>query len=225
MDFICDYMRALLAKEIDVAAALQKQRSQVVYQQYCAGGTIHRGYYCPSITEDLRVGNTKRGRLCKKRPPEERLSHIYGFDASDRLIWVAHIGCSEEYVLYGAGVTLGVVVDNASKAESVNICRYDADGRIQIYECYFLNPDADQIFYMTRETFRYLPDQVIDNWYREMEYEGEWFHEHYRYVFSVEDGYLTDYTAERFYYGRRGVKVPYRATKKRKVPPCNPENR
>jgi hypothetical protein len=44
-------------------------------------------------------------------------------------------------------------------------------------------------------------------------------------VFSVEDGYLTDYTAERFYHGRRGVKVPYRATKKRKVPPCNPENR
>ena len=51
MDFVRDYMRALLAKEIDVAAALQKQRSQVVYQQYCAGGTIHRGYYCPSITE------------------------------------------------------------------------------------------------------------------------------------------------------------------------------
>lgn len=46
MDFVRDYMRALLAKEIDVAAALQKQRSQVVYQQYCAGGTIHRGYYC-----------------------------------------------------------------------------------------------------------------------------------------------------------------------------------
>ena len=39
MDFAHDYMRALLAKEIDVAAELQKQRSQVVYQQYCAGGT------------------------------------------------------------------------------------------------------------------------------------------------------------------------------------------
>ena len=39
------------------------------------------------------------------------------------------------------------------------------------------------------------------------------------------DGYLGDYTAENFYHGRNGVKVPYRATKKRKVPPCNPENR
>ncbi len=107
MDFAHDYMRALLAKEIDAAAELQKQKSQVVYQQYCAGGTIHRGYYCPSITEDLRVGNTKRGRLCKKRPPEERLSHIYGFDASDRLITVKHMHCLEEYILYGAGVTLG----------------------------------------------------------------------------------------------------------------------
>ena len=30
MDFTHDYMRALLAKEIDVAAELQKQKSQVV---------------------------------------------------------------------------------------------------------------------------------------------------------------------------------------------------
>ena len=34
MDFVRDYMRALLAKEIDAAAELQKQKSQVVYQQY-----------------------------------------------------------------------------------------------------------------------------------------------------------------------------------------------
>lgn len=59
MDFVRDYMRALLAKEIDAAAELQKQRSQVVYQQYCAGGTMHRGYYCPSLTEDLWLGNHK----------------------------------------------------------------------------------------------------------------------------------------------------------------------
>ena len=51
---------------------------------------------------------------------------------------------------------------------------------------------------MTRETFRYLPDQVIDNWYREMEYAGEWFHEHQRCVFPVKDGCLGDYTAENF---------------------------
>ena len=42
---------------------------------------------------------------------------------------------------------------------------------------------------------------------------------------SVEDGYLGDYTAENFYHGRCGVKIPYRVTKKRKVPPCTPENR
>ena len=160
MDFTHDYMRALLAKEIDVAAELQKQKSQVVYQQYCAGGTMHRGYYCPSLTEDLWLGNTKRGRLCKKRPPEERLSHIYGFDASDRLITVKHMHCLEEYILYGAGVTLGVEI-RANSANTISICRYDENSRIQIYEYYLLTPKADQVSYMTRETFRYLPDQVI----------------------------------------------------------------
>lgn len=66
---------------------------------------------------------------------------------------------------------------------------------------------------------------LIIAWYREMEYEGEWFHTHHRYVFPVKDGCLGDYTAENFYHGRCGVKIPYRVTKKRKVPPCSPENR
>ena len=112
-----------------------------------------------------------------------------------------------------------------NSANTISICRYDENSRIQIYEYYLLTPKADQVSYMTRETFRYLPDQVIDNWYREAAVAGTWIHEHSRYVFSVEDGYLGDYTAENFYHGRNGVKVPYRATKKRKVPPCSPENR
>lgn len=220
MDFVRDYMRALLAKEIDVAAELQKQKSQVVYQQYgVGGGTLNRGYYCPSLTRDLWLGNAKRGRLCKKRPPEEKLTYIYGFDESDRLVVVDHLRCPKEYILYGSGMTLGVSVDR-DKAIDINICRYDVSGRIQIYENYFLTPKADQVFNMTRETFRYLPDQVINNWYRETEIEGHWVHEHHRYVFSVKDGYLGDYTAENFYHGRCGVKIPYRVTKKRKVPPC-----
>ena len=132
--------------------------------------------------------------------------------------------CLEEYILYGAGVTLGVEIRNNS-ANTISICRYDENSRIQIYEYYLLTPKADQVSYMTRETFRYLPDQVIDNWYREAAVAGTWIHEHSRYVFSVEDGYLGDYTAENFYHGRCGVKIPYRVTKKRKVPPCSPENR
>ena len=38
MDFVRDYMRACWQKRSNVAAELQKQKSQVVYQQYCAGG-------------------------------------------------------------------------------------------------------------------------------------------------------------------------------------------
>ena len=66
MDFVRDYMRALLAKEIDVAAELQKQKSQVVYQQYCAGGTMHRGYYCPSLTATRNVAAFARSGRQRK---------------------------------------------------------------------------------------------------------------------------------------------------------------
>ena len=74
---------------------------------------------------------------------------------------------------------------------------------------------------MTRETFRYLPDQVIDNWYREAAVAGTWIHEHHRRVFSVKDGYLTGYTEERFYHGQCSVKGPYRVTKSEKSRPVN----
>ncbi len=66
MDFVRDYMRALLAKEIDVAAALQKQRSQVVYQQYCAGGTIH---CVATIAMPIKHNGRSPGRQHKTRPP------------------------------------------------------------------------------------------------------------------------------------------------------------
>lgn len=46
MDFVRDYMRALLAKEIDAAAELQEQKSRVVSQKYCTGSTLPRGCYC-----------------------------------------------------------------------------------------------------------------------------------------------------------------------------------
>ncbi len=30
------------------------------------GELMHRGYYCPSLIEDVVVGNTKRGRISKR---------------------------------------------------------------------------------------------------------------------------------------------------------------
>ena len=113
---------------------------------------MHRGYYCPSLTQDLWLGNTKRGRLCKKRPSEERLSHIYGFDAAERLIVVEHMHCSKEYILYDTGVTLGVEIDNANNASAVNICQYDK----------WKNSDIRMLFSHTegRSGFLYDPRDV-----------------------------------------------------------------
>lgn len=71
MDFVRDYMRALLAKEIDAAAELQEQKSRVVSQKYCTGSTLPRGCYCPSPTYDLWCGSTKRGAFVRSNHREK----------------------------------------------------------------------------------------------------------------------------------------------------------
>ena len=53
--------------------------------EYCCGsrGGIHRGYYCPSLIEDIVVGGVNRGR--RVIHPRSNYQFRYGFDSDNRL--------------------------------------------------------------------------------------------------------------------------------------------
>ena len=41
------------------------------------GENIHRGFYCPSLIQDIVVGNCKRGSLCKSNNPKATYTHYF----------------------------------------------------------------------------------------------------------------------------------------------------
>lgn len=65
---------------------------------------LHRGYYCPSLTYDIVVGNVKRGKLLKRLSPKSKRYYIYGFDDSNRMLWCKEFSnkvlVSVEYLVY-----------------------------------------------------------------------------------------------------------------------------
>ena len=44
----------------------QISKTVVRREQATGGGTMHRGFYCPSIVEDIIIGNINRGKLIKR---------------------------------------------------------------------------------------------------------------------------------------------------------------
>ena len=71
--------------------------------EYCSGsrGGIHRGYYSPSLVEDIVVGGVNRGR--RVIHPRSNYQFRYSFDGDNRLSVVEYYwdrNCGATPVLY-----------------------------------------------------------------------------------------------------------------------------
>ncbi|WP_227936421.1 hypothetical protein [Alkalihalobacillus deserti] len=127
-------------KLFELRAAVEEQ---VVRLEYSKGGeTIHRGFYCPSLVQDIVVGGAKRGRLFKKKIPEfGNYSYEYGFDKDGRLLRIKGMhefstpdsGFDEEFLLYNGNVVYGLEFTHIGELELVSRCFYD-NGKLLKYE-------------------------------------------------------------------------------------------
>lgn len=85
-----------------------------VHKEYASGSTLHRGYYCPSPTYDIIVGNTKRGKLLKRLTVVSKPSHEYGFDANGKLLYCKWLRKGKpiytEYLVYEDQCIFGITV-------------------------------------------------------------------------------------------------------------------
>lgn len=161
---------------------------------------LHRGYYCPSLTFDIVVGNVKRGHLLKRLTSRSKKYYVYGFDNDDRMIWCKEFSnstlVSVEYLIYeghhryGFKLSTGLPFFSIAQEEFQN-------GRITSYlyghgyhteeetvwvewqqECYHY----DEIGLAACEVFRVCP-AIKDL-------------THDRLVFSRDNGYLRSYYRE-----------------------------
>ena len=64
----------------------------VVHTEYASGcKCLHRGYYCPSLIQDVVVGNVRRGKLLKRLTTRTKTCWEYGFNAERQLIRCEHL--------------------------------------------------------------------------------------------------------------------------------------
>ena len=113
-----------------------------VRKEYASGSTLHRGFYCPSPTYDIIVGNTKRGKLLKRLTAVSKPSHEYGFDADNKLLYCKWLFKEQpaytEYLVYEEHCIYGIAFSKDGDLAYLTEETWE-DGRLTGYShCMFL---------------------------------------------------------------------------------------
>ena len=172
--------------------------AEIVTTQYSrGGGTLHRGYYCPSLVYDIYIVGTGRGRLikhCSTLP-----TYRYGFDKEGKLVVAENYDAkTREIITYDRETELGLTVEtegsDAGKIIRVSLTEY-RDGKVFSYVC--CDCFSEQVFEnVYGEVYKYehgLLTQVYCclNW---MYTQHEPAPDEVLLTFEHDkDGYLTDY--------------------------------
>ena len=120
----------------------EKALAETCYTEYSKGGeTFHRGYYCPSLVQDLIIGNANRGRLLKRRPVVN-YDYIYYLNEARQIIMVDDFDSrktltTREFVIYQESNEVSVEYrmschSNQINMERASLCDYEA-GKLRAY--------------------------------------------------------------------------------------------
>jgi len=191
----------------------QISKTVVRREQATGGGTMHRGFYCPSIVEDIIIGNVNRGRIIK-RLGKQQITYTYSFDSSDRLVTVikhTEVGDIYEYIIYIDNIQYGVKYGQKYNEEwlmSISKCCYDGK-RLKSYDRYVYDRYSDTLYEYFGEIYNYgedllemeqhyclnvSPEVVAYLQNRKFKLENPYL-ESKIYKFKVDNGFLTEYTS------------------------------
>lgn len=189
--------------------------AQTITEQYCYGGDIHRGFYNPSLIEDIIVGNAKRGRLTKKLKINSQPDYVYGFDEQNKLITVTG-RYGREFIIYNNACQIGITFD---KYGIVAVCESEYENNmLKSYTYYMCNSDDSTVIDLRREVYTYSKNELAVDVYSFLNYKNtemekmlaecfkdcpythqkECNFDHTRYIFSTDGEYLKTYTIEEY---------------------------
>ena len=193
----------------------QLASEHTVRLEYGLGGAvIHRGFYCPSLVQDIVIGNCRRGKRIIKPKKCSFYDYVYHFDKNDNLILIDRYArekrdwlCSQEYIFYSDNETFSINF-NLTYDKVVNLvsflakCKYD-EGKLITYDryMYLYRTKCHQI---ERESYEYHEDGTIKDMIMELYMAPDVYRKD---VFSFnhdENGYLKDYTVHHKQYGFDG---------------------
>lgn len=146
LDFEEDYLISLCMEYQDCFEKLNQTIEETgLSQEYGrGGGTLHRGFYCPSPVRDIIVGGCDRGRLVRKPRSDLPVDYVY-LKEGDKLRIVdkyeidrnniPHIHLREFIIHYETeeiAPTYSMDFDSHD-FRYISLCRYDFSGRIIKY--------------------------------------------------------------------------------------------
>lgn len=188
--------------------------AQITTQQYCYGGDIHRGFYNPSIVEDIVIGNVKRGRLTNKIKPHCRPAYTYGFDKQNKLITsVGNYG--REFIIYNSDCQIGITFDRYG---IVAVCESQYENeKLKSYTYYRCGSSDNTVIDLRREVYTHSKNKLVVDVYCFLNYKNaeiekildslkylpcmcqkENNFEHTKYIFLLDGEYLKTYTIEEY---------------------------
>lgn len=163
------------------------------------GENIHRGFYCPSLIQDIVVGNCKRGSLCKSNNPKATYTHY--FDSNNNHIATRRQEgkfIATEYILYDNNKSLGIMFDDMNQLETIAECEYDEDGRILKYVLALCDTKNDTVIEFYKEFYTYSKENIVVETSNLNCNISPVLLSLNKYSFRVESGLLKKYTVEVF---------------------------
>ncbi len=150
-------------KKDELKKLLKEANKRVVREELCSGSDLFLGYYNPSPSIDLVVGNIHRGKLVKRLTDKTEVTHKYGFDESDRLLTVEFIppkDCvdnDERVVLeYDGNIVNLTCFRNARKSRGISqLARFEYDDNNRLISSTLCDIAADRCTAINHENYTY----------------------------------------------------------------------
>lgn len=162
---------------------LSNRMDMIVNWQYSRGGLgMHRGYFCPSIIDEIITGNISSGRLLKRKPltiPD----YSYGFDAEGKLILVVQRD-GFEIVDYQGEIEIGVSFSSNMEIEAVSRCVYQ-ENQLASYMIGYLNHGCDELIL---QRYSYGCNTMPVDWIRFFTVRRKLISEYEKYIFHIDNG-------------------------------------
>ena len=162
---LAEFAESCKKSYLSVYEEMKANAGKIVYSS--GGQGVHRGYYCPSPTVDIVVGNAGRGKLLARLTSKSKPSYKYYFDNNGRLTAVdnfTELGKNTE-LIYTNGVSeKSIEFDDSGEIILLSQCCF-SDGKIISYHKFaysgmFSTHNIDDIPYMDFSGEEYVYDEL-----------------------------------------------------------------
>lgn len=189
-----ELQRVRAAYEGVTLESLAAMEDRVTVWRYGKGARmLHRGYYCPSLVQDIVNGNAKRGKLLGHLRAGEIPECRYGLDSEGRPV-CAETEFDIEWILYEGQRQIGLTFSKRTGApEALSVCCYDDRGQLVSYLYGYAYSQDCKPSIIWAEGYRYGQDRMDVTLSDYLQYGRELLTRQWRYCFALKGGALSSY--------------------------------